>query len=167
MTIQHANLNVDFANIIDRIATKNIVALLDAANDIVELRKMRDGGMITQTEFFNKEWDIAVEAGIRTREEMNNAYMTLPYTVDAGKWEQDGAETYKNNKYSEAFVTLEDAMAEFETVKTYPWATISMRDGDYIYEIDPVRTHRKREYGDGVTRYDFCDSDGNFKRDLT
>lgn len=116
----------------------------------------------TATEMYNAQWELTVELGLATRDEMFDDYATLPYTVTAGKYEDWNGETEENCKYSESFVCLEDAIKEHEKNKSYPWSRIQLRDGDFIYEIEPTRMFRLREHGDGVKRYDPCDFDGTF-----
>lgn len=117
-------------------------------------------GEITKTELLNAQWDLAVELGIKTRDEMMDDYATWPFTVSCGKYEEYNGQTEENCKYSEEFVCLEDAIAAHAKNKSYPWNRITMRDGDFIYEIEPTRMFRKREGADGVKRYEPCDFDG-------
>jgi len=128
----------------------------------VALNAQRIAGKLTATELYNAQWALAVEQGIKTHDEMMDDYARLPYTSACGKYDYHGTELQEDCKYSEAFVCLEDAIKAHEQNKSYPWSRIELRDGDFIYEIEPTRTHRLREHGDGVKRYDPCDSDGAF-----
>jgi hypothetical protein len=81
------------------------------------------------------------------------------FSVAAGKYEHAAFDSgpEENCKYSDDFETLEEAMAAFEEHKSYPWCRIEMRDGDFIYEIEPTRIQRKVP---GTERFEKCDFDG-------
>lgn len=128
----------------------------------VELRAKRTRGEITETELFNGLWKVAVEENYRTVAEKNAAYAALPFSVDSGKLEYDGPNLCKNSKYGESFLTLEDALAAHAKNSSYPYNDLSVKSGDFIYEIDPVRTHRRdKETG----FFMFCNPDGDFVPD--
>ncbi len=85
----------------------------------------------------------------------------MNFNVNAGKYESDGSRNYK---YCDEFYTLEDAIAAHAKVSDYPWSEITMVDGDFVYTIDPVRTHRRTEVQteDGPRSFFMpCDTDGN------
>lgn len=83
--------------------------------------------------------------------------MNMNFSVAAGKYEDIDGGVEENCKFSDDFETLEQAMAAFEGVKSYPWARIELRDGDFIYEIEPTRIQRKVP---GTERFEKCDFDG-------
>lgn len=83
--------------------------------------------------------------------------MSMKFSVAAGKYETDDGETIENCKFSDDFETLEEAIASFEEHKSYPWCRIELRDGDFIYEIEPTRIQRKVP---GTERFMPCDFDG-------
>lgn len=128
----------------------------------IALQMKHAKGEITKTELCNAQWKLAVELGIKTRDEMMDDYATWPFTVSCGKFEEFDGQLEENCKYSEAFVCLEDAIQEHAKNKSYPWNRITIRDGDFIYEIEPTRMFRKRECSDGKQRYEPCDFDGSF-----
>ena len=83
--------------------------------------------------------------------------MTIEFSVAAGKYDsQDGA-SVEDCKYCDSFGTIEEAIAAKAKVNSYPWSRIELRDGDFIYEIHPVRIQRKVP---GTARYEMCDFDG-------
>lgn len=117
----------------------------------------------TATEMYDAQWDLAVELGLNTRDEMMDDYGLLPFTFVCGTYEQHDGEMVEDCKLSESYVCLEDAIAAKEKYRHgCAYARIEFRNGDFVYEIDPVRTHRLREHDDGVKRYDPCDFDGTF-----
>lgn len=118
----------------------------------------------TKTELRTAELDALLENGHITKERYWELFGAYPYNVDAGKYEENDGEIVENSKYGDSFVCLEDAIAAHATVSSYPWSRISLRDGDFVYAIDPVRTYRKREYPDGKVMFDFCNPDGEFTR---
>lgn len=138
------------------------MTIFPATPAFAALNAKRISGEFTETQFFNAQWELAVETGIKTRDEMFDAYALLKYTVTAGKYEQWNGETEENCKYSESFVCLEDAIKEHEKNKSYPWSRILLQEGDFSYEIEATRMFRKREGSDGVKRFEPCDFDGTF-----
>ena len=84
--------------------------------------------------------------------------MNTKFSVAAGKYETTDGVTEENCKFCDSFETLEEAMASFEENKSYPWCRIEMRDGDFIYEIEPTRMQRKVA---GTNHYARCDFDGS------
>lgn len=83
----------------------------------------------------------------------------MAFCVSAGKYD-DGE---RNFKYTDEFLSLEEAIAAREKVSSYPWSEITFRDGDYVYSIEPVRVLRMRPDSAGVhPRFDVCLPDGNF-----
>jgi hypothetical protein len=86
--------------------------------------------------------------------------MSMKFSVAAGKYETTDGMTEENCKFCDSFETLEEAMASFDEHKSYPWCRIELRDGDFIYEIEPTRIQRKVACADGVERFMPCDFDG-------
>ncbi len=125
----------------------------------VDLRAKRARGEITETELFNALWALAVKENYRTVAEKRAAYETLPFSVDSGKLEYDGATLYRSSKYGEAFAVLEDAIAAYEKNRSYPYNDLLVRSGDFVYAIEPERMFRRnKETG----FYDHCDAEGEF-----
>lgn len=86
----------------------------------------------------------------------------MAFNVDAGKYEADGSRNYK---YCDTFATMEEALAAYETVRDYPWAEISLQDGDFVYALDVTRIRRKTTAiigGEERPIFNPCDPDGNF-----
>lgn len=101
-----------------------------------------------------------VATGLVHQVDIDRYEAQLKYTVAAGGWDGDEIST----DYIDSFVSIEDAL---EACKKYgsdqPWSRIELRDGDFVYEIEPVRIMRR----DPETGYfNRCSDEGDFIRNL-
>lgn len=118
--------------------------------------------MTTQTEqlkAFIEQAKTQVASGLISQSEIDRYEAQLKYTVAAGGWDGDDIST----DYIDSFVSIEDAL---EACKKYgsdqPWSRIELRDGDFVYEIEPIRIMRR----DPETGYfNRCADDGDFIRE--
>jgi len=96
-----------------------------------------------------------VTYGLIPQTEIDRWEAELKYNVSAGGFEDDELST----DYSDDFATIEDALAACKKYGSgLQWSRIELRDGEFVYEIDPVRIMRR----DPVTGYfNRCSDDGS------
>jgi hypothetical protein len=97
-----------------------------------------------------------VAYGLVPQTEIDRWEAELKYTVSAGGYEGDGE---ISTDYIDSFATIEDAMAANRKYGSdQPWSRIELRDGEFIYEIEPVRIMRR----DPTTGFfNRCSDDGS------
>lgn len=102
-----------------------------------------------------------VAYGLVPQSEIDRYEAELRYTVSAGGYEGDGE---ISTKYIDSFATIEDAMAANRKYGSdQPWSQIELRDGEFVYAIEPVRIMR-RDPETGM--FNRCDDAGNRILDL-
>lgn len=118
-------------------------------------------GPFSKTQSFLAEKQREYERGLITKEEMDKAYASLPFSAVCGKYEDDGeGRTVENCKYDESFICLEDAVAAYERNQSYHWNRIEFRQGDFVYELDLTKIMVRLP---GERFYQRCDSDGTVR----
>lgn len=81
-----------------------------------------------------------LHTGLVSQVDINRYEAELKYTVSAGGYDGDNIST----DYIDSFATIEDAMAANRKYGSdQPWSRIELRDGEFVYEIDPVRIMRR------------------------
>lgn len=96
-----------------------------------------------------------VAYGLVPQTEIDRWEAELKFTVSAGGYEGDGE---ISTDYIDSFATIEDALAANRKYGSdQPWSRIELRDGEFVYEIEPVRIMR-RDPETGF--YNPCGDDG-------
>lgn len=82
-----------------------------------------------------------VAYGLVPQTEIDRWEAELKFTVSAGGYEGDGE---ISTDYIDSFATIEDALAACKKYGSdQPWSRIELRDGEFVYEIEPVRIMRR------------------------
>lgn len=78
--------------------------------------------------------------GLLSQVDIDRYEALLKFTVSAGGYDGEHVST----DYIDSFVSIEDALAANKKYGSdQPWSRIEFRDGEFIYEIDPVRIMRR------------------------
>ena len=135
-----------------------------ACPESVEIVAQFEMGLITETEMYQKQIDMASRAGLMGTEELAAlASSIFVYGVATGKYESDGSE---NCKYCDDFASLRDAIVAWEEYSPgSAWSRIEHTVDSFVYALDPCKIRKaqriKMDSGETRTMYMPCDASGN------